>query len=117
MYKKGHRIERVNDLIQAALSSIIQLKEQDLALGMITITTVRTSQDFSFAKVFVSVLNEKEAKKTIQILNKAAKQLRHELAHAIKLRIVPDLKFVYDDSILRGNRISSLIHKALKDTE
>ena len=48
-------------------------------------------------------------------LNKASKYLRYALANAIELRVTPELKFVYDDSVVRGNRISSLINDALKD--
>ena len=110
-FKRSHRI---NDLIQTALAEILQREANDLHLGMVTITGVEVSQDLAHAKVFVSVLDEESAKETLVLLNKVTGHLRYALAQAVKLRITPELKFVYDDSIVRGSRISSLIDHALK---
>ena len=81
---------------------------------MITITGVNVSHDLAYAKIFVSVLEEDKAKETLVALNNAAKYLRYSLANAIELRVTPELKFVYDDSSVRGSRITSLINSALK---
>jgi ribosome-binding factor A len=116
MKKKGYsRIQRIGDLIQTALAEILQREAEDLNFGIVTVTGVSVSQDLSYAKVFVSVLDDANAKETIQKLNEATKNLRYELAHAVKLRLTPELKFVYDDSAVRGTRISSLINDALKE--
>ncbi|MBV9576312.1 MAG: ribosome-binding factor A, partial [Gammaproteobacteria bacterium] len=66
---------------------------------------------------YMSVLvdEEEKIKQTIQALNRSAKSLRYHLARAVDLRIVPELKFVYDDSTARGFHISSLIDKAVKN--
>lgn len=113
---KGYsRIQRVADVIQTALAEILQREAEDLKSGMVTVTGVDVAHDMSFAKVFVSVLDENKAKETLATLNEAAKYLRYELAHAVVLRVTPELKFVYDDSAVRGSRISSLINDALKD--
>jgi ribosome-binding factor A len=114
MKKRYNRIQRVGDLIQNTLAEILQREADSLQCGIITVTGVDVSQDMSHAKVFVSVLDEAKAVATIAILNDATKSLRYELAHAVKLRITPDLKFVYDDSAVRGSRISSLIEDALR---
>jgi ribosome-binding factor A len=82
---------------------------------MVTVTDVEVAPDLSHARVFVSVLEDDKVKETVAALNGAAKTLRYALAHAVKLRVTPDLKFIYDDSTVRGNRISSLIHDALKN--
>jgi ribosome-binding factor A len=58
--------------------------------------------------------DENKIKDTIKALNRAAKSLRYNLAHAVDLRAVPELKFVYDESTARGFRISTLIDSALK---
>ena len=115
MAKTNPRIQRIGDLIQTALAEILQGAAEDMHFGMVTITSVNVSQDLSYAKVFVSVLDDENAKKILAILNDNAKQLRYELAHAVRLRVTPELKFVYDDSIVRGNRISSLINDVLKN--
>lgn len=116
MKKKGYsRIQRIGDLIQTALAEILQREAENMDFGIVTVTGVSVSQDLSYAKVFVSVLDDAKAKETIQKLNEGTKNLRYELAHAVKLRITPELKFVYDDSSVRGTRISSLINNALKE--
>ncbi len=113
---RGFRREaRVNDLIQTALARILQKEAADVVIGLVTITGVSVSHDLAFAKIFVSVLPEESAREAIAALNAETKELRHLLARAVRLRIVPDLKFVFDESIARGSRISSLIHDVLKD--
>lgn len=110
-YKRG---QRINDLIQSSLAEIIQREAKDFRFGMVTITGVSVSHDMAFAKVFVSVLEEDKAAETLAALNNAAKYLRYSLANAVELRVTPELKFIYDDSSVRGNRITSLINDALK---
>lgn len=111
------RTQRVGDLIQTELARIIQEQVKGSGLSMITLTGVTVSPDFSHAKVYVSVLedNADKIKETINALNSDAKAFRYELAHAVKLRVTPELRFYYDDSTVRGTRISSLLHDALKD--
>lgn len=116
MAKKGTgRLQRIADLIQTELARILQREMRDLNIGMATITGVTVSPDLSHAKIFVSVLPEENAKDTVEALNDETKNLRYLLAQSVKLRITPDLRFIYDDSTLRGNRISSLINDVLKD--
>ena len=77
------------------------------------------SRDLSYAKVYVSVLLDEpdEIKKVLQSLNRSAKVLRYQLAREVELRIVPELKFVYDESTAHGFRISDLIDSAVKKSE
>ena|SRR5580692_3943872 len=117
MAKGYKRSQRVADLIQTALAEILQQDAKDLRLGIITVTSVDVAHDLSFAKVFVSVLEDEKAVETIKALNRAAKYLRYSSANAVELRITPELRFVYDDSAVRGSRISSLINDALKDND
>lgn len=114
MVKAYSRTQRFADLIQTALAEIVWRDADKLHIGMITITGVNVAPDLSHAKIFVSVLEEQKAKETLIALNEATKYLRYTLANAVKLRATPELKFVYDDSTVRGHRISSLINDALK---
>ena len=116
MPRRYNRMQRVGDLIQIELAAIIQRDTQNLNIGMVTITSVEVAPDLSNARVFVSVLEDDKAKETIAELNNASKHFRYDLAHAVKLRITPQLKFIYDDSTMRGSRISSLIDGALKQS-
>jgi len=115
MPKNFTRKQRVADVIQTALADILQKSAQDLRFGMITVTSVDVARDLSFAKIFVSVLEEDKAVESLKALNNAAKYLRYELANAIKLRVTPELRFVYDDSSVRGHRINALINDAFKE--
>lgn len=118
MAKKGYsRIQRIGDLIQNALAEILQRGAEDRNFGMVTVTSVSVAQDLSHAKVFVSILEDSRVKETIDLLNEDARYIRYELAHSVKLRVTPELKFIYDDSIVRGNRISNLINDALKENK
>lgn len=118
MAKKGYsRIQRIEDLIQTALAEILQREADNLQCGIVTVTGVAVAQDLSHAKVFVSVLDDARVKETLAKLNDATKYIRYELAHAVKIRVTPELRFIYDDSTVRGNRISSLINNALKENK
>ena len=117
MVKGYSRSQRINDLIQNTLAQIIQREAQDLRLSMITITGVEVSHDLAYAKVYVSVLEENKCKETVAALNNAAKYLRYLLANSVELRVTPELKFIYDDSTVRGNRISSLLNDSLKENK
>lgn len=115
MPKSFKREQRINDLVQVALAEILQREAKDLRFGMVTVTGVNVSHDLAYAKIFVSVLEDEKASETLVALNNAAKYLRSSLASAVKLRATPELKFIYDDSTVRGSRISSLINHVLKE--
>ncbi len=110
------RKERVADLIQKTLALLLLNGIQGENLGFVTITGVTVSRDLSFAKVYVSVLcdEDKKIKESLSTLNKAVPALRYELAKMVKLRIVPDFKFIYDESTARGFKISTLINEGMK---
>ena len=90
---------------------------KDPRLGMVTVSAVDVSRDLAYADVFITILGKDEAearKQTLDILARGAGFLRGRLAKAMKLRIVPVLRFRYDESIERGARLSSLIEDARK---
>ncbi|MFI4938042.1 MAG: 30S ribosome-binding factor RbfA [Candidatus Berkiellales bacterium] len=109
------RTDRVADQIQKELSLMIIQEINDPRVGMITLSGVEVSKDLAHAKIFVSVMAEKSADETIKALNKAAGFLRSLLAKKIKMRIIPTLHFIYDDTTLKANRISRLIDEACSE--
>ncbi|OGT38192.1 MAG: ribosome-binding factor A [Gammaproteobacteria bacterium RIFCSPHIGHO2_12_FULL_38_14] len=117
--KRGFlRKERVADAIQKALARLLLKEMHDQRFHLVTITGVELSKDLSYAKIYVSVLvDEEDIQSLIQTLNLASKSLRYHLAREVKLRIVPELKFVYDESTARGFRISKLIDDAAKKSK
>ena len=117
MAKNYSRMQRIADLIQTTLAQILQTQAKDLRFGFITVTSVSVAPNLASAKVYVSLLEEKKSVEMVAALNKASSYLRYELANAIELRVTPELKFIYDDSLVRGSRISSLNNAALKNNK
>ena len=130
----SERVQRVADQIQRDLATLIQMEVNDPRIGMVSVTGVDVSRDLSYAKVHVTVLNtlpgdddgnsdtlgnpgeldRLEIDQNIKALNQAAGYLRTLLAKRLKIRSVPRLQFYYDGSIERGQKLSSLIDKALE---
>lgn len=109
-----NRLDRVNELVLRELAVAIQRELKDHQMGMVTLTEVKVSKDFSHAKVYFSVLTEEDVEKTTQALQKSAGFLRGLLGKRIKLRTIPQLKFIYDDTTIKGNRLSKLIDDTVK---
>jgi len=110
------RTDRIAGMLQRALSEIIQHEVKDPKLPhFVTISGVKVSGDLSHAKIYFTALNE-DKKQAVQFLNGKAAHIRTLLARAIKLRIVPELHFVYDESIEYGRRLSKLIDEVNPDT-
>lgn len=118
--KRGfQRADRVADLIQKTLAPMLLQEMSDERFQLVTVTGVSVARDCSFAKVFVSVLmdDKEKIKQTVDALNQLAKTFRYRLAQTLTLRVVPDLRFVYDDSTAYGFKISSLIESAIQRTD
>jgi ribosome-binding factor A len=107
--RSSGRAQKLGDLIQRELSGLIQRELRDPRVGMITITAVDVSPDFSHAKVFYTTLDPAHVKDAGAGLKRAAGFLRSQLARRIKLYTTPELRFAYDESVARGDHLSQLI--------
>jgi ribosome-binding factor A len=107
------RARRVGQQIQRALSELIRRELRDPRLGMVTLTDVRMSNDLSYAKVYYSVLGA-DPHLAGEILTQAADMLRGPLGRALGIRHSPELRFVKDELIENGARLSTLINQAVK---
>ena len=114
---KDFRMQRIADLIRTALSEIFLEGMEDRRFHQVTITRVTVSRDMNHARIYVSFMPGVDGDEMIAALNGAAKSLRYELAQAVKLRVTPELRFFYDDSNVKGQRIVELLNKALKNKE
>jgi ribosome-binding factor A len=113
--KKGQgRPQRLGDLIQREVSDLIRLEVRDPRVGMITITSVDVSPDITHAKIFFTMLDKQKLPETLEGLRRSAGFLRAQLAKRIQMYTTPELRFVYDESVERGDRLSRLIDSALK---
>ncbi|MCU7939318.1 MAG: 30S ribosome-binding factor RbfA [gamma proteobacterium symbiont of Bathyaustriella thionipta] len=117
------RSRRVGELIQRELATLLAREVKDPRLSLISITAVDVTRDMGLAKVFYTVIdanvddeNLNERKKQVQEgLKKASGFLRYELGQRIKLRVVPNLDFRYDESVIRGAQLTQLIDNAIAD--
>jgi ribosome-binding factor A len=116
MKKNSQRAQRVGDQMQRELAELLRLHVKNPRIGMVTVTAVEVSPDLSHAKIFFTHLAGKEqAATTVAALQHSAGYLRTELAHRFKLYTVPQLHFVYDDSIESGLKLSKLIDDAVAE--
>ena len=114
MKKKSGRPQKLGDLIQREVSDLIRLEVRDPRVGMITITSVDVSPDMTHAKIYFTVLEKDKLQDTLEGLKRSAGFLRAQLAKRVQMYTTPELRFVYDESVERGDRLSRLIDAALK---
>lgn len=111
--KSFSRSTRVAQQLQRALSELIRRDVRDPRLGMVTLTEVRMASDLSYARIFYSTIGGDEAKAQ-EILDSAADMLRGPVGRSLGIRHSPELRFVRDELIQNGARMSALISNAVK---
>lgn len=104
------KIERLNNNILETLSSIIFKEIKNPLIKNIILTSVETTNDLSFAKVYFTCMNE-DKEKVLEELNEAKGFLRSKLSENILIRHTPELVFQYDSSIEYGMNIERIIQK------
>ncbi|CAM4009767.1 30S ribosome-binding factor RbfA [Pseudoalteromonas byunsanensis] len=112
------RTDRVAQQIQKEIAVILQREIKDPRLGFVTVSAVEVSRDLSYAKIFITVLNttdEDKTKQSVAILNDATGYIRSVLGKRIRARIMPELRFVVDNSLLEGMRISNLVDTVIRE--
>jgi ribosome-binding factor A len=106
------RTDRVAQQIQRELAELVRLEISDPRVKLVTITGVEVANDYSHAKIFFTRLDGKH-EEAQQGLERAGGYLRSQLARSLKLRIMPQLHFVFDASVERGSHLSQLIDQAV----
>lgn len=116
MPREFSRTLRVGEQIHRELAELIRTEVKDTGIGMITLGDVEVSKDLGYARVYYTVLGDEAAVTASgEALRRAAGFMRRELGHRMRLRVVPELRFVYDESQTRGERLDALIEKALRE--
>ena len=105
------RPERIGDQIRAELSTLLLRSVRDPALRLITLTHVKVSRDLRHARVYYTAPIDASAIETKRGLRRAAPFLRGQLGRRVRLRHVPELTFVYDDSFEREQRIAQVLEE------
>ena len=113
MPKEFQRSTRVAEQIQRELAELIRREVKDPGAGLVTVTAVEVSKDLAYAKVFISSLGGKlTPAELIGNLQHASGYYRHELGQALRLRILPELRFHYDETQERAAHLEDLIARA-----
>ncbi|MBD8923116.1 30S ribosome-binding factor RbfA [bacterium] len=114
--RNNNRMGRIDEEYRKELSQIISydLKNPNVT-GMISVTKVKVTTDLKYAKIYVSILNSKNIKETMDGLKKSSGFIRSELAKRINLRNTPELIFEIDDSIEYGAKIDSILKEILPE--
>ena len=113
---KPQRTQRVAEELQHELAELLRSGVKDPRVGMVTVTRVEVTADMAHARVhFTHLAGKAHAEEAVAALARTSGFLRSQLAHRLRVYTVPQLKFVYDDSIESGMRLSKLIDDAVAE--
>lgn len=104
------RIKKLAIDIKREISFIINTRIKDPRIGFVTITDARLSADGKYFDIYLSIMGKgSEVDKSLEALEKCSGFIKKNLSERIKLKNVPELKFIYDDSIDRGMKITEIL--------
>ena len=113
MPREFSRKQRMSAQVLRTLSELLRFDVKDPSLNGVSLTSVEMTRDVSVAKIYFSILNpEDDPNSALEGLQRASGFLRSKLGSALKIRHVPELRFLHDDSVARGIEISKLIDDA-----
>ncbi len=113
MAKEYPRSRRVAEQLTREISGVVRDEVKDPRLGPVTVTGVDVSPDLRYATVFVAFLGEQRGREEkLQVLTHAAGFIRHELGRRVVMKILPRLRFEYDESLDEADRLDRLIDAA-----
>lgn len=109
---KNNRLDRVNEELKKTISNVLTFELQNSKVtGMVSVTKVRITPDFRYAKIYVSLLNSKSNTKTMEGLKESAGYIRSQIAKTMNLRVTPELSFEIDDSMEYGAKIDKILNE------
>jgi len=110
------RMKRINDRVKEVLSIALLTKAEDPRLAAVTITDVKIDRELDFANIYVSALGGIEVKdEVIEALNHARGFLKFEIANEVDLRVMPKLRFFWDPTPERAQRLDALLMQIKAD--
>ena len=111
-----NRSDRVSAELRREIALLVHAAVREHALPSVSVSDVETSRELDVATVWVTTLLPDQAKEATKALNELAKEFRRELSRTLSIRRVPELRFRYDDSVDKGERIESLLRDDAKRT-
>jgi ribosome-binding factor A len=103
------RADRLSAELRRLIGTMVHQAVRDHALPSVSVSDVEVTKDFDVATIFVTALLPDTSKEAVKALNEMAKDFRRELSRTMRVRRVPELRFKYDDSVDRGERIDALL--------
>ena len=115
MAKEFSRTRRIGQQLQQELAMVLQRDMKDPRIGFVTVNDVEVSRDLNYARVFVTFFEEDITlvEEKIAALTAAAPYIRTLIAGRMKLRVMPELRFMYDSSLVEGMRMSNLVSQVI----
>lgn len=104
-----HRSDRVSAQLRREVSQLVRAAVRDHGLPSVSVSDVETSRQLESATVFVTTLIGDQGPEAVAALNELAGEFRRQLSRSMRMRRVPELRFRYDDSVDKGERIESLL--------
>ena len=106
----NNRMNRIDEQLKEEISKIIDQEIQDPNFtGMVSVSSVKTTPDLRYARVFVTMIGCKSQKENLAILKKSSGYIRSLIAKRVNLRITPELVFEFDESIEYGAKIDKIL--------
>ena len=106
------RSEKLAETIHETISALLSRGLNDPRIGFVTLTAVDVVDDLSIARIYFTVIGDRDARKNSEVgLNSAKGYLRRELGKVLTIRHIPELIFKYDESQEYGNRIDSILRE------
>ncbi len=109
------RHDRVAALLRRELAQMIQQEVKDPRVGSVTVTDVEVTSDLSLARVYVASVDSATLPESVKALTRAGGFLRRKLGHSLSLRMVPELRFLPDESAQRGDHIDALLKSVIPE--
>lgn len=112
------RLKRIQDQIQRVLTEILEGKVNDPRVEGVYITDVSVDRELDYANVYVSSLDgEERTEEILAGLENASGFIRYTLSQEVKLRVMPKLRFFWDETPDRADRIESLLAEIREERE
>lgn len=109
------RIRKIAVDLKREISFIINSKVKDPRIGFLTVTDVKLSPDYRWLDIYISVMGAEETKeKSLNGLKSCTGFIKKNLMGKFKLKNIPEIKFIYDNSIDRGMKIESILSEIEK---
>jgi ribosome-binding factor A len=106
----SHRIERVRELLKREIGAVIRRELPVQEAGLVSVNDVDLAGDLRSAMVFISILGSADQQKRgLVMLEENRGRIQNLVARAVVLKYFPTFKFVFDDSVIRGNRVLQII--------